>query len=123
MRTAKDIAMTETELQSIVAEADTVHEYRPNPLAVSYDRNRKRIQLVYADGSEHSFPISNVEAIYRLPYKPSDTDLGNVSLAAGGWSIQWPALDVHLPVDDVQECMYGSRGWMNKVLRENKQRS
>lgn len=113
--------VTETELQTIVAEAEAVHEYLPNPISVSYDTSRQRVLLTYADGSEHSFPIENVEAIARLPYPPTEADLAAVTLTAGGWTIRWANLDVSLPVDDVQECMYGSRRWMSQLLKTNGQ--
>lgn len=116
------MTMTETELQAIVVEADAVHEYRPNPTSVSYDEERRRVRLVYADGSEHSFPVANVESIARLPQTPSGAALKNIVLSAGGWSIQWPSLNVHLPVDDVQECIYGSQGWMRRLLKAKGQR-
>ncbi len=37
--------MTETELQAIVADADTIHLYQSNPVALSYDANRKRVSF------------------------------------------------------------------------------
>jgi Protein of unknown function (DUF2442) len=109
-----------TELQIIVTEADAVHVYRPNPISVSYDASRKRVDLVYADGSEHCFPVENVEAIARLPHRPTDAELSAVSLTGGGWTIRWAALDVHLPVDDIQECIYGSQRWMRQLLEANR---
>ena len=109
--------MTETELQAIVADADAIYLYRPNPVAVSYDANRKRVSLEYVDGSEHSFPVANVEAIARLSYTPTDKDLSAITLAGGGWTIRWAALDINLPVDDAQECIYGSQRWMSQLLK------
>ena len=114
--------MTETELQTIVAEAEAVHKYRPNPISVSYDTGRRRVILTYADDSEHSFPVGNVEAISRLPQPPTDTELSTVSLSSGGWTIHWSALDVYLPVDDAQECIYGSQKWMSQLLKAKGQR-
>ncbi len=114
--------MTEKALQTIVTEADVIHTYRPNPISVSYDASRKRVALVYADGSEHSFPVANVEAIARLPYAPTDAELSKVSLTGGGWTIRWASLDVHLPIDDIQECIYGSRRWMSQLLEACEQR-
>lgn len=62
------------------------------------------------------------EAIARLPHMPTDAELSDMTLTGGGWTIRWSALDMYLPVDDVQECIYGSQQWMSQLLTAKGQR-
>ena len=105
------LTQQEIDSQIEVALANQAKKTQPSALAVSYDRETKKLIIQFDNGCEFSCPILLLQGVCEL----SDDEIAQVKLTPAGWGLTWEKADIDLGVNEIVNGIFGTQAWMKEI--------
>ncbi len=89
--------------------------YRVFPTDVRYLANEKKVVIAFENGSSYQFNPLHVQEVTLETEHPTDEQLSDMVIRAGGESLHWPQLDASIGIDNLLLGRYGTNKWMQEL--------
>jgi predicted TPR repeat methyltransferase len=110
------VAVTDTEIDSAIAQAREYAKYARPVVKASYSQVTDRVHLILSDGTTYSIPRRLLQGLRDA----KKVELGKIQLLGDGTGLLWPVLDVAHYVPALLQGVYGSEKWMTALYRERR---
>ncbi len=89
--------------------------YRIAPTDVRYLSEMGKAIITFENGSSYQFdPLHIQEVTLEIP-QPTEEQLADIVIRAGGESLHWPQLDASIGIDNLLLGQYGTNRWMQQL--------
>jgi hypothetical protein len=106
------MSLTDADIRAAEKRMQTRLKSQPHAISARYDRRGARIVVGLSNGLELGVPVDLAQGLAGA--KPAD--LADIEVTPTGLGLHWPRLDADLYLPALMEGIFGTRGWMARVM-------
>ena len=116
VRTIKALARTQTDpVEQMLARWNAEKNCRVFPTSIRYSGTNGLAVLTFENGASYRFNPLHIQEFTMETPRPTDEQLGDVMIRAGGESLHCPQLDASIGIDNLLLGRYNTDEWMRQL--------